>query len=379
MISEIQIQLNNCIVPKKELESQWARRKNKLIFMKKINVLVTCVGGLISPSQINSLRKNPEGRILRIIGTDMITPCVGQFYTDKFYRVPSGNSTEYIDKMINICSEESVDIIFPASHEEALSLAMKRDKFKRGGTEIAVSKYEVLEVSFNKERAYTKLRDFGLPCPEFYVAHNLEEFKDAAHTLGIENRKIVMKPVLNRGGRGARILTKANTVTYLLNEKPGYLEANYDQIISTLGVLQDEKFPEMILMEYLPGTSYSVDFLAKNGVALIIVPKIRIIGNASQTLVGMVKRDSKIEEDIKKISTAFGFDYNVNIELKCDEQGVALPFDFNPRIAASIAFCTAAGANLMYYALKMALGEEIPKREIKDKIMMLRYFEEVFV
>ena len=58
---------------------------------------------------------------------------------------------------------------------------------------------------------------------------------------------------------------------------------------------------------------------------------------------------------------------------------MVLPFDFNPRIAASVAFCSAAGANLIYFALKMALGEEVPKVEVKDGVMMLRYFKELYV
>jgi hypothetical protein len=62
--------------------------------------------------------------------------------------------------------------------------------------------------------------------------------------------------------------------------------------------------------------------------------------------------------------------------MACNSDGVPLPFDFNPRIAASVAFCTAAGANLIYYALKMALGENIPRVQVKDNVMMLRYFQE---
>ena len=188
-----------------------------------------------------------------------------------------------------------------------------------------------------------------------------------------------MKPSLTRGGRGARILTKENLAHTLLNEKAGYLEANYDEVVRTLGQLDDEQFPELVLMEYLPGTIYSVDFLAKNGKALIIVPKVRLVGNSSQTLVGVVRCNAEVEESVARISEAFGFDYNVNFEMASRSDGAVLPFDFNPRIAASVAFCSAAGANLIYFALKMALGEEVPKVEVKDGVMMLRYFKELYV
>jgi carbamoyl-phosphate synthase large subunit len=335
--------------------------------LEAVTVLITCAGGVISPSQIGSLRSNPEGRPLRIIGTDMNVPCPGQYLTDKFYQVPSGTDSQYIEKLVEICAQESVNVLFPASHEEALAIAKNLGLFKKIGTKVAISEPDVLELSFNKKRAFQKLKEKRLPCPDFRVVKNLADFEDAAAELGINERKLVMKPVLTRGGRGARILTKETLSHTLLNQKPGYLETNYEEIVRTLSGLE-KTFPELILMEYLPGTIYSVDFLAKDGKALIIVPKVRIMGNASQTIVGMVKRDAVVEETIARISEAFGFNYTVNIEMACNAEGTPLPFDFNPRIAASVAFCTAAGANLIYYALKMALGEEVPVVEVKDKV-----------
>ncbi|MCW3984533.1 MAG: ATP-grasp domain-containing protein [Candidatus Bathyarchaeota archaeon] len=347
--------------------------------MDSVNVLITCSGGVISPSHIHSLRFNPDNRALKIIGTDINAPCIGQCIADKFYQVPPGDSPIYVEKMMEICSKESVDVLFPASHEEALVLSKNSDSFKKNGTIVAISKYDVLEKAFNKGRAYQTLKQHNLPCPEFRIVKSLKEFEDASHRLGIGEKKIVMKPVLSRGGRGARILTTENLTHHLLNDKPGYLDTSYDEALKALSVIDEKIFPELVLMEYLPGTIYSVDFLAINGEALMIVPKVRVYGNASQTIVGKVKRDPLIEATIRNISHAFGFDYTINIELGCNSAGEPLPFDFNPRVAASVAFCSAAGANILYYALKMALNEELPKVTVKDNILMLRYFKEQYL
>lgn len=346
--------------------------------MDRVTVLVTCVGCVTSPSQIESLRVNPEGRRLKIIGTDAVVPCIGQYIVDKFYQTPFGNAVGYVERMLEICLRESVDVVFPASHEEALALARRKIEFQKIGTVLAISSASVLELAFNKKTAYQRLKDSGLPCPDFRVVHSINEFEKAAVELGIAKKKIVMKPVLSRGGRGTRILTKSTFATSILNEKPGSLEANYDETLRALSALDAESFPEIILMEYLPGEIYSVDFLAKDGKALVIVPKLRVLGNPSQTIIGMVKKDTYIEEMTAKISQAFGFDYTVNIEMARSENGVPLPFDFNPRIAASTAFCSAAGANLIYYAVKMALGEKIPHVEVRDRMMMIRYFKEYY-
>ncbi len=340
--------------------------------------MLTCTGGLISPSHIQSLKNNPENRAIKIVGTDFNSPCIGQSLADKFYLVPFGNQPDYVEKILDICKKESVDVIFPASHEEGFALAKNEHLFRKNGVVLGISKAEVLEKTFNKKYAYEALKNSGLPCSEFRVVNSLGEFESAAKELGIDQKPVVMKPAVSRGGRGTRVLTKQNTLKYLLNDKPGYLETSYDQTVRALSEL-DADFPELLLMEYLPGKIYSVDFLAKNGEALIIVPKVRLSGNASQTLIGKVEKNDSINQMITDISRLFGFDYMINIELGCNAAGVPLPFDFNPRIAASTAFCSAAGANLIYYALKMALGEQVPKVEVKDNVVMIRYFKEEYL
>ncbi len=351
----------------------------RVTLVRSATAMVTCSGGVISPSQVESLRHNPDNRCIRVIGTDVNVPCIGQYSADKFYQVPPGTAPNYVDIVKEICVKEKVDVVFPASHEEALALTDAQEVFDDLGIVLAISKHDVLELSFNKKLAYEKLKAAGLPCPDFRSVGSVEEFEVVAKELGIEKRKLVMKPVLGRGGRGTRILTKGNTAWEVLNEKPGSLEANYDEVKRMLSKLDPASFPELLLMQYLPGKIYSVDFLAKNGEALIVVPKVRIMGNASQTIVGQVERNTLVEETIRKICREFGFDYNINIEMGCNEEGVPLPFDLNPRIAASVAFCTAAGANLIYFALKMALGETVPEVQVKNKVLMLRYFEARYV
>jgi carbamoyl-phosphate synthase large subunit len=316
---------------------------------------------------------------VRIVGTDSASPCIGECLVDKFYQVPFGTDPGYVDKILDVCLKESVDVVFPASHEEGLALARSEQVFAKNGITLAISKADVLERSFNKQVAYQALKQHGLPCPEFRVAKSLGEFEAAASELGIDHKKVVMKPVLSRGGRGARILTKESLAAQFLGEKPGFLETSYDEAVRVLSSLNQDDFPELVLMEHLPGKIYSVDFLCKNGKALIVVPKVRVYGNPSQTIVGAVEKNAYIDGQVEKISQLFGFDYTVNIEFGCNAAGVPLPFDFNPRIAASTAFCSAAGANLIYFALKLALGERVPEVEVKDGVVMIRYFKEHYL
>jgi carbamoyl-phosphate synthase large subunit len=113
------------------------------------------------------LRDNPAHRSLKIVATDATVPCVSQHLADRFYQVPFGSFPDYVERLLDICKRESLDVVFPAFHEEALALANNRELFEAAGTAIAVSKFSVLELACNKKFAYQKLKDAGLPCPEF--------------------------------------------------------------------------------------------------------------------------------------------------------------------------------------------------------------------
>ena len=344
--------------------------------MKDIVVLITCCGGMISPSQIYCLKSITERKVT-VIGVDMEEYAIGAYLVDRFYRVPSGNDQKYVPTILQICREEKVDVILPCSHEEAMALTKEQDKFDPLGVKIAVSRYKYLELAFDKGTMYEHLQRSKLLCPEYFIVRSAEEFKAKASKLGYPRKPIVMKPRISRGGRGARILTDKSLMHYLLEEKPGSLYDNLEKILSALAA--EKQFPELILMEYLPGEYYSVDLLAQGGKALITVPKVRIQGNPSQTLVGAVKKNAEAETLAADICEAFQLDYNVNIEMKRSTAGQLLPYDLNPRPAASVAFCAAAGANLLYFSVKLALEEELPAVKIKDEIIMIRSLRELFV
>jgi len=73
---------------------------------------------------------------------------------------------------------------------------------------------------------------------------------------------------------------------------------------------------------------------------------------------------------------AFKFSYMQNYEMKLNIQGRPIIYDINPRGGASVALCSAAGANIAYFAVKMAIGEKIPDVKIKDKLKMIRFYNE---
>ena len=179
-----------------------------------------------------------------------------------------------------------------------------------------------------------------------------------------------MKPAVSKGGRGAR----------LVSARPG---RSSDAPVQTLAALRDSlagpgPFPELIAMEHLTGTYYSVYVLSADGRALYAVPKIRVAGTASNTTTGEVDLNPATIDLASRACAAFGFSFLQNYEMKLDRNGEPRIYDINPRGGTSLILCAAAGANIAYYAVKMALGEEIPRVQVKNGVRMLRYYREFF-
>jgi carbamoyl-phosphate synthase large subunit len=346
--------------------------------MKDITILLTCCNGLISPSQIKCLRSVKERRI-NIVGVDMNELGVGSRKVDIFYKVPPPKSASHINKIFDICKNNNVDFIIPASEEESLSLVVNKEKFHKINTKIITNTREVLEKSIDKGNFLKYIKQKGLPCARFMIPKNIDEFEKACHKLGYPKEPVATKPRLGSGNRGFRIIqNKTKKGDLLLNHKPGTPYTTLKDIKEALTSEEVTTFPGIVLMEYLPGQDYSVDILAKNGDALIIVPKKRIVAVPGLSIVGQVDLNQEVINSARSICKAFSFNYNVNIQFRFSKDNKLYPYEANTRAAGSIAACQAAGANLFYYGIKLALGEDIPKASIKNGTRMMRYYKEYY-
>jgi len=73
----------------------------------------------------------------------------------------------------------------------------------------------------------------------------------------------------------------------------------------------------------------------------------------------------------------FNFHSNVNFQFAFQKNTPKL-IEINPRMSASIHFSNYGGINLPYLAVKQALGETLPKKNITYGAKMIRYGTEIF-
>jgi len=345
----------------------------------KISVLLTSSGGRTATNYISCLKNNYEKRRINVVCADMVDQPIMHYKADSFHLLPKGNSKKYIDCLIKLCKKEKINVILPCSGSEILTISKNLDLLKSNKIYAAVSDLAAIKKTIDKFSVYQLLKKHKIPMPKTFLVHNRKEFDDALESLGYPKKPVCFKPskyTSSGGSRGFRILRKNNSIQdIVLNQKPGSVEIDYE---TALRLFQNKNL-DLLVMEYLPSHEYSVHILAKNGKMLYCVPvhKLKVIQGYSREAV--TQESEECTTICKKIVKIMDFNYNVNIQFKFTAQGKPKLIEINPRIAGGASLPAAAGINLLYMSIKLALGENLPTKKIIKKTKMMRYWKEFYI
>jgi carbamoyl-phosphate synthase large subunit len=289
--------------------------------------------------------------------------------------VPAGDDEAYIPQMTAVADRTDADIVLPLTTAELQPLARNRDAFD---ATVMVSEAQSLSVANDKGRLYDFLESEGFDAaPTFRRVNSMDAFVEACHELGYPESPVCFKRPVASGMRGFRVLEpETDRLTRLLSEKPTTAVTTLEQVRPVLA--EAESFPELVVMEYLPGDEYSVDVLALGDETGPVIPRSRTETRAGITFKGTVEPRSELQTAAAAIASSLGLEYNINIQFKYDAEGTPKVIEINPRVAGTIVMCVGAGANLPYLAVKYALDEPLPDVDIEWGTQMVRYWQELF-
>ena len=344
--------------------------------MKNINVLITGAGAPGAPGIIKSL-KSVQERKIRIIGLDMDKDAVGFAMVDKHYIIPQADDKNFIKKVFEIAKKEKIDVIIPLVTKELIKFAQNKDFFEKNGIKISISNQENLKIVNNKYFLMDICKKNDIPTPIFYLVKNYKDFEKAVFFLGYPKNNVCFKPPVSNGSRGFRILTeKINKLDILINYKPNNVFITLKEVKQILK--NASIFPELIVMEYLPGEEYSIDILADKGKSIVAIPRLREKLKMGISFVGETVYDKEIIDYSKKVVKLLKLNGNIGLQFKRDKNNIPKIIESNPRVQGTIVLCVASGANLVYLAVKLALDEKIVKPKIKWNTKMVRYWKEIY-
>lgn len=222
-------------------------------------------------------------------------------------------------------------------------------------------RYNDAEAASNKVLMRKRLRQHGVPVPDFFPVWSLKEARDAIDEIGTP---AVIKPAENMGARGVVKITGREEVASRYKHAKKF---------STTG--------ELILESFMPGPELSVDALAYNGEIWITGIADRVISgepyfielghNMPSSQPDSVLRE--VELVMKNAIRAIGIENGAaKGDIKVTPDGVKIG-----EIAARLSggwmsaktFPYASGVNLLEAAIRIALGEHPGSLEHKQKLV----------
>ena len=339
--------------------------------MKPLNILITGGGSPGIAGTIYSLRNNYDRRKNKIITVDARSDVVGKYLADGFYTIPKATDTEiYLTSLKKICKEESIDVLLPQNTVELLHLAKNKADFLQFGTKIIVSEYSNMIVANNKFKLLEICEKIGIPFPKYYLASSSDELKKAAVLLGYPENIIVVKPPDSNGSRGIRIIDeKKDYKEAFYNDKPTNLFIKMNQLLDILG----ENFEPLLVMEYLEGDEVTLDVF-RDQQNFVSIPRKRDEIKSGISFQNSAFRDNKLIEYSKIISDYLELKYCFGFQFKYDRNRIPKILECNPRVQGTMIFSTFMGANIIYSAIKSAMGENIPEFNLNWSTKLIRYW-----
>ncbi|MET1101293.1 MAG: ATP-grasp domain-containing protein [Pyrodictiaceae archaeon] len=341
---------------------------------KPVTVLVTGSGSSATSSTIYSLKMNPESRKVRIVCTDIRPGIAARFMCDSFYIIPRASSPDFLDAVTRIIEEESIDVVLPQVPAELPVLARERDRLRRAGAVVAISPPEAIAVALDKYRMIEYARSIGVPAPQAYSVSSWSELEWAIEELGYPAKPFIVRIGSGDGMKGFRIVVSPEKAwEWFSRERPG--GPPWITISALRDILGQGSFKTRVMVaEYLPGEEYTVDVLADSNKVYVVVPRRRLEMRISMTFSGIVEEREDVIKYSEKLSKSLGLEYAFGFQFREDEDGIPKLLECNPRIQSTMILSAFAGANVVWGAVKLALGEEPGPFNVKWGTILYRFW-----
>jgi len=290
-----------------------------------INVLVTSISKKVPLLQAVRRAMLKMGVPMALIGADMNANCVGQYFVEEFWKMPSLESLS-VEEFISICKEKKIRFIIPTRDGELPYFAFHRRVFEKHGIFIMISEQEAIETCLDKLRFYEVLAANGFPA--------------IPTALSVENLNCSYYVVKERYGAGAKGIGLRLTKE----------EAN----------LHAEKLEAPIFQPFIHGMEMSVDlYITRTGeVKGAVARKRDYVANGESQITTTIKNE-KLERmcmDVAKCLRLYG---HAVMQVIIDNEGNFHIIECNSRFGGASTLSVEVGLDSFYWFFLESQGANL--------------------
>ncbi len=300
---------------------------------------------------VNMIRNNPDGEQFEFFGTHPDPNHMSLLAADHAGVEPALYGKEYAEFCANYCREHSIDLFIPRLHMEEIS--RYAHLFDEIGTKVMVCRdINLLDAMVEKDRFYESLAGKELvEIPDYRVVSNAGQFKAAYEELVEAGHQVCFKPTKSEGGMGFRIIDNNRNA---LRDLYGYvtLSTSFEQAYETLASV--EQFDNIMVMELLSGTEYSIDCVSTaEGELLAAIPRRKSTGRTY-----VLENKPELLDIASRIAQKLRIPYAFNIQVRYSN-GVPKLLEINPRMSGGLYITCLSGVNMPYLAVQALQGKSL--------------------
>ena len=319
---------------------------------KMVNVAVTGASGDVGHGTIHGLLE--ASLPIRLIALDYTAEYAAQTVCDHSVQMPGVRSPDYIDTLIGVLGDESIQLMFCGIDSEVPLLANNIERIESAtDCRVLVADKSLVDTWSDKSKTAEWLSDKGLNPPRTWSASELSTASDIAALL-----PLIAKP---RRGHSSQGIEKIESEVRLREVLAADMESN-----------------ALCLQEYLSGDEYTcgLTFDRDGKLADWIVARRQLVGG--RTVVAEIEHIPEIDTLLQAFGSAVSTIGAINIQLRLDELGHPRIFEINPRMSGSTLMRVHAGYNDPARILEnMVLGTPIERSKPKP-IRTLRQWASTF-
>jgi carbamoyl-phosphate synthase large subunit len=274
----------------------------------------------------------------RVVVTNSVTDAPAMRMADRAHVVPNASEDGYIQRMLEICQAERIDLLCSLHDWEAPFLAANAEAFRAIGVCPMISRSEVIRMCLDKGLT-------GLFCAEHQIRFP-KTFTSVEQAVAAIGRSEVAYPLMIKPacGQGSIELYRVQdeeelrVLFRLASKRIRQYAAN--------GLLASDAGSGMLIQEMIQGIEYGLDVVHDlDGRFAACLVKRKLAMRAGETDAAETIESPDLTAFGRKIGEALGHIGMLDVDVMVDEQGPCL-LELNPRFGGHYPFSHMAGANV---------------------------------
>ena len=313
-----------------------------------LRILITGAGTTTAVSVLKGLLAANDPSLRTVMG-DMNPDCAGAHLGDEFITMPPARGPDFGARAKELCREHNIHLVIPVIDYEFLAWSKIADDLLKKGTRVVISGRSALLNCLEKDRTFQYFRFLGVPTIDTWRADEIEDPTALPYP-------VYLKP---RCGRAS------------LDNYRAVDPAEFRHVVG--------KVPDPIVQPFFKGTEVTIDTLSDlDGRFLAASPRIRLEVKSGQAYRSRTIHHPELVDQASRIVEGLPIIGAANIQCFLTEDGPRF-FEINARFGAGTILSIQAGLNGPLALANLARGLPHPDLNPRPNLLMLRYWEEVFV